>query len=174
MMGWECIDETGSRSVRFRRNKAGVVNLQSPLANPGAVFGKIGATPATGENSFRGMKTGTVLHLPGRGAFFAPVADIRNHLKPHIRHLAWIAPALGMLACAPPKAIVVQEAPASKPLAKPPQETSIAASPALPEAQADGIRLPDMLGMPGENEFRTSRPASSGAVIARPPASPGP
>jgi hypothetical protein len=38
----------------------------------------------------------------------------------------------------------------------------------------DGIRLPDMLGMPGDGEFRTNRPAAggspgSGAVIARPP-----
>ncbi len=37
------------------------------------------------------------------------------------------------------------------------------------------IRLPDMLGMPGEGEFRSNRPATggasgSGAVIARPPA----
>lgn len=82
-----------------------------------------------------------------------------------------IAPAFALLCCAPPKAIVVEE-PGVRPKVENKQET--AAVPSEPAVDDDGIRLPNMLGMPGENEFRSSRPATggpsgSGAVIAKPP-----
>lgn len=82
-----------------------------------------------------------------------------------------IAPAFALLCCAPPKAIVVEE-PGVRPKVENKQET--ATVPSEPTVDDDGIRLPNMLGMPGENEFRSSRPATggpsgSGAVIAKPP-----
>jgi len=84
-----------------------------------------------------------------------------------------IAPAFALLCCAPPKAIVVEE-PGVRPKVEDKQETAGAEQPSTPAVEDDGIRLPNMLGMPGENEFRSSRPASggssgSGAVIAKPP-----
>jgi hypothetical protein len=87
--------------------------------------------------------------------------------------LALIAPALALLSCAAPKAIVVEET-GAKPKVGKKEETAVAAEPATPAMDNDGLRLPDMLGMPGEGEFRSSRPAAggssgSGAVIARPP-----
>jgi hypothetical protein len=95
-------------------------------------------------------------------------------LKNKLTHLARMSPALALLSCAAPKAEVVQEAPAPK------QETAEKTTAAVSETSAtslpdDGIRLPDMLGLPGENEFRTTRPATgtaSGAVIAKPPTEP--
>lgn len=86
--------------------------------------------------------------------------------------LTRLSPALALLSCAAPKAVVVEEAPVLK---KESAQQTAAAEPepaerGLPD---DGIRLPDMLGLPGESEFRSTRPATtssgSGAVIARPP-----
>jgi hypothetical protein len=86
--------------------------------------------------------------------------------------LARIAPALALLSCAAPKATVVAPAPAPK-KSQAPAEPGFS-EPALPD---DGIRLPDMLAMPGDGEFRATRPNPSkvgpeGAVIARPPTDP--
>jgi hypothetical protein len=97
-------------------------------------------------------------------------------LKPQLLHLALIAPAMALFSCVPPKAIVVAE-PAAKPKLEKPQETVSSQLPSAPAVDDDGIRLPNMLAMPGDNEFRSSRPAtgaapSSGPVIARPPVEP--
>jgi hypothetical protein len=95
--------------------------------------------------------------------------DIKKSLIPLTR----LAPALALLSCAAPKAVVVEEAPVSKKESA--QQTAAAETePAERGLADDGIRLPDMLGLPGESEFRSSRPATtsgsgSGAVIARPP-----
>jgi len=86
--------------------------------------------------------------------------------------LARIAPVLAVLACAPNKAVVVEAAPATR------KKPAAADSPlALPDLPDDGIRLPDMLAMPGDTEFRATRPNTSrvgpdGAVVARPPTDP--
>ncbi|MBJ7425012.1 MAG: hypothetical protein JHD23_11035 [Akkermansiaceae bacterium] len=69
-----------------------------------------------------------------------------------------------------------------------PQATSGTATPAVPSQAAapppvppeqpalvdDDVRLPDMLVLPDEGDFRASRPpaAQSGAVIAKPPSTP--
>jgi hypothetical protein len=75
--------------------------------------------------------------------------------------------------CAP-KATVVVEAPVKI-------KQEIAPEPAAPELSVpaqveDGLRMPDMLAMPSEGDFRSTNPAApktgnaSGAVISRPPA----
>jgi hypothetical protein len=93
-------------------------------------------------------------------------------LNPKLATLARCAPALALLSCAAPKASVVAEAPVqeTKPL-----ETAAVPEPATPNEPDDGIRLPDMLGLPDEGELRSAaslpgKSPESGAVIARPPA----
>lgn len=94
------------------------------------------------------------------------------NLKPAT--LARLAPALALalLSCAAPKAIVVEEAPAAE---TQPVEDALASGPAIPNMPDDGIRLPDMLGLPDEGELRSAASSpdagtsDSGAVIARPP-----
>lgn len=95
--------------------------------------------------------------------------------NPTFAILVRLAPVLALCSCAAPKAIVVEEV---KP-AKPKQET--AAAPEIPEptpqpSPDDGLRLPDMMAMPGDEEFRTTKPdqPEPGAVIARPPTEPPP
>jgi hypothetical protein len=94
---------------------------------------------------------------------------------PKIPVLIRLAPAVALLSCAAPKAIVVEPPPAPK-TEKPPE-------PVVPEVDLsslpdDGIRLPDMLGLPGEGEFRPTSPGlpslspGAGAVISRPPTDP--
>ncbi len=97
-------------------------------------------------------------------------------MKPEAALLALIAPAFALLSCAVPKAIVVEET-GAKPKVEKTEETAAVEEPSKPAMDDDGIRLPDMLGMPGEGEFRSSRPTTrgtsgSGAVIARPPTEP--
>lgn len=96
-------------------------------------------------------------------------------MKPNPALLTLIAPAFALFSCAAPKAVVVEDV-EGKPKVEKKEETAAAEEPPTP-AEDDGIRLPDMLGMPGEGEFRSSRPATSvpagsGAVIARPPVNP--
>ena len=98
-------------------------------------------------------------------------------MKPKPATLALIAPAFVVLSCAAPKAIVVEETGANPKVEKK-EETAAAEEPTIPAMDNDGIRLPDMLGMPGEGEFRSNRPTTSGtsgsgAVIARPPTETG-
>lgn len=87
---------------------------------------------------------------------------------------------LGTLAsCAPPKAVVITAGPtvAGKVEKKP--EAEVAAEPAVPELpQDDGIRMPNMLDLPSDGDFRATNPAApgirgeSGTVISRPPTDP--
>ena len=85
-----------------------------------------------------------------------------------------IAPALTLFSCAP-KAVEVVEVPAPK-VEKPEEPAALPPTGNMPPD--DGIRLPDMLSMPGEGEFRATRQVTprgvsdSGAVIARPPTDP--
>ena len=90
--------------------------------------------------------------------------------------LVRLAPVLALGACAVPKAIVV-ELPKSSTTdpAPPPAELAQTKLPSQPD---DGIRLPDMLGMPGDGEFRATAPNApkggpdASAVISRPPTDP--
>jgi PBP1b-binding outer membrane lipoprotein LpoB len=87
--------------------------------------------------------------------------------------LACCAPALVLLSCAAPKASVA-EAPAPE---TQPVEKTAPSEPSTPAMQEDGIRLPDMLSLPNEDELRSAvsppnQTPESGAVIARPPAEP--
>ena len=99
-------------------------------------------------------------------------------VKTKFATLAQLAPALALLACAAPKAIIVELAPAAKKGAT--TGDAGLADPAFPELPDDGIRLPDMLAMPGEGEFRASArgsnnsKAEANAVVARPPTDPPP
>lgn len=93
-------------------------------------------------------------------------------LHPKLAALACCAPALALLSCAAPKASVVAEAPAQE---TKPAENAAVPEPASPGEPDDGIRLPDMLGLPDEGELRSAaslpgKTPESGAVIARPPA----
>jgi hypothetical protein len=96
-------------------------------------------------------------------------------VKTSIVQLARFAPAIAMLSCAAPKATVVDQPAAPKKDEPAPTDVPV---PVLPDQPNDGIRIPDMLGMPGDNEFRatnTSAPKPTpepGAVIARPPLEP--
>jgi hypothetical protein len=88
--------------------------------------------------------------------------------------LARCAPALALLSCAAPKASVVAEAPVKETKT---EETASVPEPATPGEPDDGIRLPDMLGLPGEGDLRSAaslpgKTPDSGAVIARPPSGP--
>jgi len=84
---------------------------------------------------------------------------------------------LGMMAamtsCAP-KATVVAETPPVKKEPAPP--VAVVQETALPTPADDGLRMPDMLAMPDEGDFRSTGGAKpgtqSGAVIARPPTDP--
>ena len=89
--------------------------------------------------------------------------------------------ALGVMAlvsCAAPKAIVIEAPPVPKKEVRAPPVLA-APVPAAPLPN-DGLRMPDMLAMPTESEFRASNPTASratneaGAVIARPPKPAGP
>ena len=95
-------------------------------------------------------------------------------LNPNLAALVRCAPALALLSCAAPKAIVVSETPVQETKA---EETAAAPEPAIPNEPDDGIRLPDMLNLPDEGELRSAatlpgKAPESGAVIARPPTEP--
>ncbi len=93
-------------------------------------------------------------------------------LKLPLAHLALIFPAFVLCSCAAPKAEIVKEAPAPKTKSTQPV-AAIEPATATHKKPDDGIRLPNMLDLPAESEFRSTRPAapsnSTGAVIARPP-----
>lgn len=83
-----------------------------------------------------------------------------------------------LASCAAPKAAVIEAPPVPKKVVKAPQ--TLAQVPQPQPVINEGLRMPDMLAMPSESEFRASNPAASrvaneaGAVIARPPRPPGP
>jgi hypothetical protein len=78
-----------------------------------------------------------------------------------------------MVSCAAPKATVVEQAPVKIKEEKAPEP--VAPELNVPAQVDDGLRLPDMLAMPSEGDFRSTSPGavktsnSSGAVISRPP-----
>lgn len=93
------------------------------------------------------------------------------------RPVIWIIPivSLALGSCAPNAAVEPESTP---PVAgqetKPDAEPVVQPEPVVAAEPDDGIRLPDMLALPGENEFRKPLPSASqgsgsGAVIARPP-----
>lgn len=88
-----------------------------------------------------------------------------------------IAALLGVVwalaSCAAPKAIVVEQSPVPKKQEGAP--VPVVAESELPALPDDGIRMPDMLGMPGDGDFRSTNPIGvkeAGAVISRPPTDP--
>ncbi len=99
-------------------------------------------------------------------------------VKTKFATLVWLAPALALFSCAAPKAIVVEQAP--RPKKQKAAVESEGSDPALPSPADDGIRLPDMLAMPGASEFRATSPnapkvgSEAGTVISRPPTDPPP
>jgi hypothetical protein len=84
--------------------------------------------------------------------------------------------ALALASCAP-KAEVVAEPPAVKKVKKAP-EVAVTEEPVMPMPEDDGLRMPDMLGLPGDGDFRSTQPgvsttgAASGTVTIRPPTDP--
>jgi hypothetical protein len=73
--------------------------------------------------------------------------------------------ALTFASCAPPKATVIAEAP-KKPVVTAP------AAPETPALADDGLRLPDMLTLPDDNQLRSAAPLKKegdAAIIASPP-----
>jgi hypothetical protein len=99
-------------------------------------------------------------------------------LKTKLATLVWLAPALALLSCAAPKALVVEQAP--RPKKQQAAVDSAGSEPAFPSPADDGIRLPDMLAMPGASEFHATSPkapkvgSEAGTVISRPPTDPPP
>lgn len=98
-------------------------------------------------------------------------------IHPHAARFLRLAPLLALAACAAPKAEVVAEPPA--PVRAKPKPAAMQE----PEASApadDGIRLPEMLTLPGEGELRPAATTPGrttperGAVISRPPVAPEP
>ena len=92
---------------------------------------------------------------------------------PNIKTFALLGVALALASCAAPKSTVVEQAAVPKTQESVP-EPMVAESelPALPD---DGIRMPDMLGLPGDGDFRSTNPVGmkgAGAVISRPPTDP--
>ena len=97
-------------------------------------------------------------------------------VKSQLATLVRLAPALALWSCAAPKAIIVALPKTAKP--DPSAPTADLANANLPALPDDGIRLPDMLAMPGDSEFRATAPnvpkggPDASAVIARPPTDP--
>jgi len=87
---------------------------------------------------------------------------------------ALLGVALALGSCAAPKAIIVEEPPVSKKEEK--AAKALVSEPEIPALPDDGIRMPDMLGMPSDGDLRSKNPAAaatgSGAVISRPPTDP--
>lgn len=82
---------------------------------------------------------------------------------------------LALVSCVPPKATVVADVPA--PVQKKTVEPDVTPVPDLPAtAQTDDLRMPDMLRLPSDEDFRSTASsktsADGGAVIARPPTDP--
>ncbi len=73
--------------------------------------------------------------------------------------------ALALASCAPPKAIVIAEAPKKDAVIAP-------AAPEKPALADDGLRLPDMTTLPDDNDLRSAAPLKKegdATIIASPP-----
>lgn len=96
-------------------------------------------------------------------------------IKPTFATFARLAPVLALFSCAAPKDPVIE--PAAAPETKAAPKKVAASQPALPPPD-DGLRLPDMVTMPDEGEFRATNPdlpgklPNSGPAISRPPTDP--
>jgi hypothetical protein len=95
---------------------------------------------------------------------------------PNRKTFSLLGLALALVSCAVPKATVVAQPRATIAVVKEPEPIVVEASlPAMPD---DGIRMPDMLGLPSDGDFRSTHPSGlkpvtgSGAVISRPPTDP--
>jgi hypothetical protein len=80
---------------------------------------------------------------------------------------------MGLVSCATHQAVPTTQAPAD--LASTPN--ALPSDTAMPELPDDGIRMPDLFGMPSSDDFRSShspsvRTEGSGSVISRPPTDP--
>jgi hypothetical protein len=92
---------------------------------------------------------------------------------PNLKTSALLGIALALASCAAPKATVVEQAAVPKTQESVPEP--VLAESELPALPDDGIRMPDMLGMPGDGDFRSTNPIGvkeAGAVISRPPTDP--
>ena len=82
-----------------------------------------------------------------------------------------------LVSCAAPKATVIAPPPMVKSVEKKLPEPALV-EPMLPQIPDDGNRMPDLLAMPDEDEFRSTSPVTpklateAGAVISRPPTEP--
>lgn len=82
---------------------------------------------------------------------------------------------LALVSCVPPKATPVTDVPVR--VQKKTDESAVTPVPDLPAAaQTDDLRMPDLLRLPSDEDFRSAGPSKtstdSGAVIARPPTDP--
>lgn len=99
-----------------------------------------------------------------------------NMVTPRKTTVALLGVVLALVSCAAPKAIVAEQVAVPTKVEKAPE--AVVSEPAIPALPDDGIRMPDMLGMPSEGDFRATNPlspktgAESGAVISRPPTDP--
>lgn len=95
-----------------------------------------------------------------------------------ITSCALVVVVLAAVSCVPPKAIVVAPAPTSKTKEGKTTESGTAAVPELPTMPDEGIRMPDMLGLPTDLDFQATSPVlprtgpGTGSVISRPPTDP--
>ncbi len=93
-----------------------------------------------------------------------------------IKIFAPLGMAIALVSCAAPKAKRVQETPVIKAQVKVPEP--ILAGPLLPILPDDGIRMPDMLDLPSDGDFRAVNPnrvkpgTDPGTVNSRPPTDP--
>lgn len=83
---------------------------------------------------------------------------------------------IALVSCATPKAVVIEAPAAPKKVVKAPQPVVDPVQAPVPSPVVnEGLRMPDMLALPTESEFRASNPTApkmgneAGAVIARPP-----
>ena len=80
---------------------------------------------------------------------------------------------MALVSCAAPKAVVIEAPAVPKKVVKAPQP--VVEAPVPTPIVNEGLRMPDMLAMPTESEFRATNPTvpklgnEAGAVIARPP-----
>ncbi|MBG7607170.1 MAG: hypothetical protein IZT59_03940 [Verrucomicrobia bacterium] len=76
--------------------------------------------------------------------------------------------ALGLASCASPKkALIIAEGPKGQP-----KQAATLSESIVPAPADDGLRMPDMLALPDEEQLRSTAPESSrdATVIIRPPA----
>lgn len=94
-----------------------------------------------------------------------------THMK---RILILFAFAAAMGSCVPPKATAIADAPVGKKQEKPVEP--IVPEPELPPATNEEIRLPPMMNLPKDVEFKATNPDlpknGSSGVIVRPPTDP--